>query len=63
MGTHNELLQPNPAITEKEPEVTGNPQPTCDAADGNRGTSIGVDFEDGIWSYGKHRSVDTGYCR
>ena len=48
MVTHNECPQVHPAITEKEPDGTGNPKPTCGATDGNRGTSVGIDFEDGI---------------
>ena len=48
MGTHNERPQVHPTITEKEPDITGNPKPTCSAADGNCGTSVGVNSEDGI---------------
>jgi hypothetical protein len=63
MGTYNERPQVHPAITEQEPYITGNPKPTCCAADGDRGTSVGIDFEDRIRRYRKHRSVYTGwYC-
>jgi hypothetical protein len=48
MGTHNERPQVHPAITKQEPDITGNPKTTCSAADGNCGTSVGIDFEDGI---------------
>jgi hypothetical protein len=48
MGTHNERLQVHPTISEKEPDVTSNPKLTCGAADSNRSTSVGIDFEDGI---------------
>jgi len=48
MGAYNERPQVHPTITEEEPDVTGNPKPTCSATDGNRGTSVGIDFEDGI---------------
>jgi len=48
MGTHNECSQVYPAITKQEPDIRGNPKPTCGAADGNRGTSVGINFEDGI---------------
>jgi len=48
MGTHNERPQVHPAITEQEPDVTGNPETTGGAANGDCGTSIGVDLEDGF---------------
>jgi hypothetical protein len=46
--TYNERPQVHPAITKQEPDITGNPKTTCCAADSNRGTSGGIDFEDGI---------------
>ena len=49
--THNESLQVHPIITDQEPHVTGNPKATCSAAHRNRTVCIGVDLEDGIWSY------------
>jgi len=59
MGTHNKCPQVHPAITKQEPDIRGNPKPTCGAADGNRGTSVGIDFEYGIGRYRKHSSIDT----
>ena len=46
MGTYNERPQVHPAISEKEPDIAGNAKSTCGAANGDRGTSVGVDFED-----------------
>jgi len=62
MGAYNERPQVHPAITMQEPDVTSNPKTTC-CADSNRGASVGIDFENGIQRYRKHRSVDTAwYC-
>ena len=60
--THNESLQVHPIITEQEPYVTGNPEATCGAASGNGTVCIGVNLEDGTWSYCQYRSVHTSRC-
>jgi hypothetical protein len=53
-GTHNECPQVYPIITEQKPYIAGYSKATCSAANSNRGVSVGVDLEDGIWSYRKH---------
>ena len=60
MGAYNKRPQVYPAIAKQEPDITSNPKTTWYAADSNRGTSVGIDFEDGIWRYRKHRSIYTG---
>jgi len=59
-GTHNEGLQVHPIIADQEPHVTDDPKTTCSAASGNNFVSVGVDFEDGVRGYRKHRNVHTG---
>jgi len=60
--TYNECSQVHPAIAEQKPDVTCDSKATCSATDGHRGTRVGVDLEDGICSYRKHRCVYTKFC-
>ena len=50
---HDECLQLHPAITDQKPHNTCDSKATQGAADGDCGTSIGINLEDGICSYCK----------
>ena len=45
--TYNKCLQVHPDIAEQKPDITCDSKSTCSAADGHRGTSIGVGRVDG----------------
>ena len=62
-GTHNEGPQVHPIIMEQKQYITGYPKATCSTADSNCSVSVGVDLEDGIWSYPKHCYIHSRhYC-
>ena len=39
-GAHNESVQLHPLIADQKPYITGDPKPTCSAAEGNSGVSV-----------------------